>query len=537
MADFNAPQSSPFEVQLARPRRRIPLASMVSANPDQAAGSLSMLPVERKVVIGEGLDKLLDHVDRVFGSQVDAHTPGVVNFEDTFQVPDSKLGVALAAASMLPAGKIAKGVVKAGVRAAEGAAPEIQVALSDLVNDGKWEALAKEWSVPKAWAKDENYRGLRQYIADKYGSYAPDLAEREQAAADAWLREIHGRPAGSSALKPNNKTFLSLDPTGKCPLDEAGMPCPQCYVAQPRAQNKIFMERGDANGVKMEPGENWAKAPKEYGTALYHDDIRSMPSSIIGYLNDQMGGLRVFSSGDYRPLDALTLDRAFDQAERQGLWMKSITKQPEFVERYGQRPNFRTNLSVDYLPENADVIGKGSPALTNLLADESANTQISRGWRMADALALKEANPDKVKIRHVAINPEDAIKAIADPRIDVETLFHGLSGTTKGKPDPEKVDKIIDVWREMMPDQFRGAKSGGSGVGEPTLRDLAGSFTAMDARKWADKVTQKQIDAVLGPGVMTKDEFVTLAKKKICCQTGRCGTSGAQCGFKNAGGQ
>lgn len=315
---------------------------------------------------------------------------------------------------------------------------------------------------------------------------------------------------------------MSVDPSGVCPLTKDGVPCLECYVEAPRVQNQISMEVGASGtgskpaGTKMKPNENWAKASKAYDSAPYNGEILGMPSVLVDFLNERMGGLRMFSSGDFRPEDIPVINRIMKDAAAKRLYIKVITKQPKFVELYGDLPHVRLNLSTDFLPEHAAELSHGDPKLEALISDPAGNKLISNGFRIETAEALKERYRN-VRTRYVAMNGEDGIKAVADPRLDVVTMYHGAPG--------EGGSKLVELWERMRLDLRKN-------LGPDTVKSLAQSFKDTDVPSWIRGVTQQQIDAVLGPGKMTKAAWDKLAQEKVCCQTGKCATSGAQCGFK-----
>lgn len=175
------------------------------------------------------------------------------------------------------------------------------------------------------------------------------------------------------ALRKNSKTFRSLDLTTDCPKRRAGNPCPYCYVEQGR-----------------ELGYNPARVIDK---CIYNGDILRMSQSTIDKLNSA-GGLRLFSLGDYMPWMNETLKQVIGDAQKRGLKLKAITKQPEFISKYA-----RHGILIHY---SADMVGNSVPANITRLKRKYSN----------------------VKIRYMARNADD-VQAAIKAGADIITPFHG----------------------------------------------------------------------------------------------------------------
>ena len=259
---------------------------------------------------------------------------------------------------------------------------------------------------------------------------------------------------GSSAIHPNSKTGLSMDFSTSCP--ERMSPCPYCYVEHGRKSKELFNMHGNDKVVVETP---------------YKREILAMPDDLVERMNSQ-GGMRAHSFGDYRPVqDYNNWKLALDDAEAKGLHIKAITKQPEFIEAFGDHPNIRINISVDALPR-----------------------EMSNSPTMEAAVALQAGRPN-IKIRTVALNEAQAREMAMDPRVDVVTLYHGMVG--------DNLKKIIKAQNKGLLDK----------VGEKAL--------------WKEIDTWENM-----PGNSNKFKQLSEAfPGKICCQSGKCAGDPTKCGF------
>jgi hypothetical protein len=192
---------------------------------------------------------------------------------------------------------------------------------------------------------------MQTYIRNSgYGTDTDAYYEK----ASAFLRKYSGKEVGDSAFHPNDKTLMSIDVSANCPLRKNGTPCIYCYVENPRGEDKVLARIGKR--TMMNPN-------KVYDAAGYvSDSIRLMPQEIVDFFNNEMGGMRVFSVGDFQPEDAVTLDAIFADAEARGLRLKVITKQKETLERYASYNNVRFHLSTDFNPASAENMADAAKA-------------------------------------------------------------------------------------------------------------------------------------------------------------------------------
>jgi hypothetical protein len=140
---------------------------------------------------------------------------------------------------------------------------------------------------------------------------------------------------------------------------------------------------------------------------------------------------------------------------------------------------------------------------------------LSNGFPIEEAVRLRDQYPTNVRNRYVGMNRRDSIQAVMDPRLDVITAYHGQTAP----------DKLERYWRRKNP-QLVGL------LGDEGTKELSQSFqSTKSVGNWINGVAQRDVDAVFGKGEVALEDWQKLARKKMCCQTGRCGTSGAKCGF------
>lgn len=177
------------------------------------------------------------------------------------------------------------------------------------------------------------------------------------------------------AICKNSKTYRSLDLSTLCPKLRAGNPCPYCYVQTARRIG--------------------CNAKKEYDRIPYRGEILRMKPETIARLN-RCGGLRLFSFGDYMTWMDEDLFRIIEDAQKAGLYLKAITKQSLFVERFAKHMRV-VNVSVD-------SIGHGM--------DHEVAKNLRRRY-------------DNVFVRAAILYPEDIHKLAW---ADIFTLNHGPNG-------------------------------------------------------------------------------------------------------------
>lgn len=282
------------------------------------------------------------------------------------------------------------------------------------------------------------------------------FGEKLSQESNAYLRWVE-KSRNKSAIHPNNKTAISMDFSTSCPSRASGLgPCPYCYVEEARTAKEM--------GIGFMHGKMVTETP-------YRREILAMPDDLVSELNRD-GGLRMFSFGDYRTgVDDVSVGKVLEDASQKGLMIKAITKQKGFVERFGDHPNLRINISVDNLPREMS---------------NSPTVEEATEWA---------AGRENIKIRVVALNETEAEKFGKDPRVDVITLYHGYTG-----------DNLFKIIKAQNPALVKR-------VGAKKLRAMTNKWQNMPPRSQA---------------------FKRIAKKyghKLCCQGGKCSIDPTKCGF------
>lgn len=180
-----------------------------------------------------------------------------------------------------------------------------------------------------------------------------------------------------SCIHANSKTYRSIDMTTVCPRLKAGNPCEYCYVQQ-------FRKSG-------------FRAKKEIDKIEYNGEILRMKENTIDTLNS-MGGLRMFSFGDYVEWMDPFIEEIIEDAAVKNLKLKAITKQPRFANKYSGDINI--NYSLDLLNDIPDSV-----------------------W------LLRELG---VKLRCMVRNEKEAEEAAE--KFDVLTPYHGKKLSDKYRP-------------------------------------------------------------------------------------------------------
>lgn len=409
----------------------------------------------------------------------------------------------------------------------EAAGRAAEEALADMVQSGmvaKGNVYNKNRFTGKERVK-ENFASIMAYYMKEY----PDDYKQAMVDTIAYTRSLKRKP-GTIAMRLNAKTLFSLDFSSNCPMRKLGRPCLMCYIEPARVREELGQKQPQAGAVV-------------YDFAPLGDAILNMPPETVKYLNEVQGGLRVFSLGDYEKIvkvkDPKTgevkeynieaeIDKAVAQAKKVGLKIKMITKQLDAVRRYGNEPNVSINLSVDFDPEMISGIVPDTFENRKLLALlSSEGRQIVANTLSVDQASNFIKDYKNTNLRYVVnFGREEAIRAIADPRISIITMYHGNKG-----------EKLLETWLNGLPKE-RIRELGGP----ETLERLANIFKPKGASygpltdfinaKGAVKITQAELDAVFGPNKITVQEFLRRARQKTCCQTGKCGTCFAGVGAK-----
>ena len=315
---------------------------------------------------------------------------------------------------------------------------------TEITNDGNYIV----WTEP---GDDLIYAGTVETWTNKFLDESIDEKAKytDEDFAEA-LKLILAAREGSvkSPITKNNKTGSTIDFTSHCRYTKKGHSCPYCYVMLGRKKAKGFVrnlfDKGwnlddikklVSTGKYQKKGAS-AKATKGsslrsgqfkrvYDNVPYDGQLLKLKTDDIASENAK-GGMRLYSNSDYGSTNKgmrwedKQLAALFNDADKIGLKLKAITKNKKFINKWSDRTSV-TDFSIDELGKH------GAP--TNSVTFEEAKKIV--------------AGHDKVKIRIVAFNPEEAIEYANDKDISVVTLFHGKVGALP-KEVTDKVN-VIDM--------------------------------------------------------------------------------------------
>jgi len=201
----------------------------------------------------------------------------------------------------------------------------------------------------------------------------------------------------ASSISKNIKTLYSVDFTTDCPKRRKGKACKYCYVEC--ARNVNF------------------NAKKIHNYLSYKREILGFRKSTIDTLNS-VGGIRLFSFGDYMPEHDADIRQFLDDCEYVGLKVKVITKQLMFVLKYNDHPAINViNISVDNVGDGVN-------------------------WKLAKIFREKFSN---VKIRCAIMKDED-IEALSF--VDIFTFNHSRGLKKYGYKKYKKAE--VKEWHKKL---------------------------------------------------------------------------------------
>jgi hypothetical protein len=268
-----------------------------------------------------------------------------------------------------------------------------------------------------------------------------------------------------SAVHANQKTGLSIDFSTICPLkcSKTG-PCVYCYVEHGRILEDLAAAGKPVKSTGM-PGKGMVENP-------YRGEIKLWPNDLVREINSD-GGLRMFSFGDFRPgIDDDNVRALLGDAEAKGLLVRAITKQFDFVDRFGDHPNLRINISTDpFVPREIS----NAPTI--------------------DQAVQWAGGRENVKIRTLAFTEDQARELLQDPRVNVVTLYHGPVNVRR---DGQRHDTLFQIVMEQ----------------NPALADRMGGEDELKA--WLD--TWQDMDPKTGIHDRLTKEF----GPRVCCAGGNC---------------
>lgn len=403
-----------------------------------------------------------------------------------------------------------------------------------------------------------------------------DTMREMELAMEFWKKMVHQK-TGENALRLNDKTIFSIDISSSCPFGEGGNSCIMCYVDMPRAWllqtmkaagskypdsfGGTFMDQavspegivsvrrsntgewediGTMTDVKkiiaqIRKQDKSIKGMPRNPNAMFNNAkfdesyIKDMPDLWVNYLNS-IGGLRVFSTGDFRSMDIPTLDRIVATSKDRGLKLKFITKQKEAVERYAGEDHVTFNLSSQFNPDL--IYTHARPAyekLTKVLGYKPKDAEksikvgqtilksgfFSQGFTLDQIKKYQDQYGfEKIKGRYVSMNKDEYIRAIATKGYGVVTRYHGFT----------EPNLLKSCWRAS--NRFRSYYQNAFDPNSPTGK-LAEDYVASIFENVKDpalkEITQADLDHVLGKGKVALSEFQKWVDAKTCCVGGTCG--------------
>ena len=416
---------------------------------------------------------------------------------------------------------------------------------------------------------DVNHQEVIKYMEENYSDedfneYINEVLKWESNAS---------RNRDTSAIRKNQKTLLALDLSTDCPFSREGAACYMCFIEIPQVMKHSLK-------LKAGPGEPMGK----HETLKYDGQIKEMSPVFVKFLNEQLGGLRIFVGGDYTPDQHANIEIIIADAKSVGLTIKAITKQQDFVKKFAHHSNVNINISTDFefsknvawgnvkkenLKKKADVEATKRPldlkdtgAVTEFLRNkanellkavqdktkpikeaekefkfsdieyagrlalekklERSSRTIGRGVPTEEAVRLKKKygkEHNNVRVRYVAMNKEDAVQSIVDPRYDVITMYHGPTSPLK-----------MFLSHTVSPRYGKAAEK----LTSLELYGLAHIFSATNIATFTEqksKLSQADLDRILGKGKVSLSRFQDISWDKFCCITHKCTNCPTKCGF------
>lgn len=306
-------------------------------------------------------------------------------------------------------------------------------------------------------------------------------------------------------LATNTKTIASGDFTTFCPQMYFNDGCWYCY-------RRSALTTGINNKLTAE-------------TVWYTGEILQLRQEDIDKLNE-VGGLRIQSFGDWQSQYSTMLADLLIDAEKVGLQIKVITKEPSMIDtvallkEQGLGKNLYFNLSADYTIERRGEVNNTNTedALPMnperpFLKKENAAGEEETWWKRA--LTVQEANEYRkqypwVNTRIVATNADEFIRGLQDPTVDVVTGYHGTIRQYE-RVSSETGEVLLDV--EPL---------GDAGMPRFAYNRKTGEWTMEYEGK--TKYQKQLAQRIQAEGL--EREYYT----KSCCIFGRCAKCQGKCG-------
>ena len=304
-------------------------------------------------------------------------------------------------------------------------------------------------------------------------------------------------------IATNTKTGASGDFTTYCPQMYYNGGCFYCY-------RRAALESGVNNKLV---GEN----------VWYTGELLQISKEDINDLN-RMGGLRIQSFGDWMDRFSPQLAQLLSDADRVGLQVKIITKEPSMISAVarirdaGIGKSLYFNLSADYTIERAGNIAEekegGVSALNPMrpyMRDENGDMWWKRALTPEEANEYREKYP-WVNTRIVATTVEEFIRGLKSPIVDVVTGYHGHIREYE-RIDSETGETIVQM--EALGD-----------AGMPRFRFDYKTQTWEKEYEGKTKTHKLLGDRIEAEGLQYEYYI------KSCCITGRCASCVTKCGLR-----
>ena len=381
-----------------------------------------------------------------------------------------------------------------------------------------------------------DYVNNREFMAYRGGTKAAEYRRLGEGADASMVDETGALKPTGLALSQNEKTIMSVDFSTDCPWRQEGRACFYCYAELKRGKGALQYDEGIAAGMTEKQARKREAAAK--GKLVVNAEqmkfdsvwIEKMDDATVGFFNS-VGGMRVFSFGDWSPEIADVMDEFMDAARARGLDVKIITKQRETVKRYGRlagrapvegQGRVWMNYSVDADPIHLEGIltGKKNRRLSRMLTDRVQRNLLLNTETVDEAYAFVK-DYDNVVLRYVsAFGDDEYMRAIMDPRIGNVTPLHTVVST------PEKT---LPVWQKAFPRLY-------AEVGPRLLTELAESWQnrphPAQYVKGGSRASGVEKRLAKNGIKATEDEYFDAVAKKTCCVTGRCGGCQSCCGMR-----
>ena len=304
-------------------------------------------------------------------------------------------------------------------------------------------------------------------------------------------------------IATNTKTEASGDFTTFCPQMYFNKGCFYCY-------RRAALESGVNNKLV---GEN----------VWYTGELLQISQEDIEKLK-KMGGLRIQSFGDWMDRFSPQLAQVLADADRVGLPVKIITKEPSMIDVVakikdaGIGKSLYFNLSSDYSIERAgsiEVEKAGGAATQNPMRPYMRDEKGEMWWKRA--LTPEEADEYRqkypwVNTRIVATTVEEFIRGLKSPIVDVVTGYHG------------KIREYERISSETGETILQMEAFGDAGMPRFHFDYRTQTWETEDEGK--NKIHKILAQRIVEEGLQY-EYFI-----KSCCITGRCASCVTRCGLR-----